>query len=42
MDITETKNAMTEIKISLDGLTSRVEMTEDGISKLEDRSKEFT
>ena len=42
MDITETKNAMTEIKISLDGFTSRVDMTEDGISKLEDRSKEFT
>ena len=42
MDITETKNSVTEIKISLDGFTSRIEMTEDGISKLEDRSKEFT
>ena len=37
-----TSLAIREIKISLDGLTSRVEMTEDGISKLEDRSKEFT
>lgn len=35
MDIIEPKRAMTEIKTSLDGLTSRVEMTEGRISKLD-------
>ena len=42
MDIIEPKRAMTEIKTSLDGLTSRVEMTEGRISKPEDRSIELT
>lgn len=38
MEIVKLKNTITGIKNSLDGLNSRVEITEDGSSKFEDKS----
>lgn len=37
-----TKKIIESFKKSLDGLNSRVEMTEDNFSELENRSREFT
>lgn len=42
MEIIELKNTVTKIESSLDQLSSRVEMTEDKISKLQDKSIEIT
>lgn len=42
MEIIELKNTITKIKTLLDGLSSRVEMTEDRIHELEETSIEFT
>lgn len=38
MEIVKLKNTITGIKNLLDGLNSRVEITEDGSSKFEDKS----
>ena len=42
MEITELKNTITKIKTVLDGLNSRVEITEDRSRELTDRLIEFT
>ena len=42
VEIIELKNAITKIKNSVEGLYSRVEMTENPIREVEDRSIEFT
>lgn len=42
MKIVQLNNIITKIKILLDRLNIRVEMTEDKINELEDRSEEFT
>ena len=41
MEVLELKNTMCEIKISLDGLYSRMQMTEKNINELEHRSMEI-
>ena len=41
MEVLELKNIMREIKISLDGLYSRMQMTEKNINELEHRSMEM-
>lgn len=41
MEMIETKITITEIKSLLEVLNSRVEMTENRISELEDKSIEF-
>lgn len=42
MKIVQLNNIITKIKILLDRLNIRVEMTEGRINELEDRSEEFT
>lgn len=42
MKIVQVNNIITKIKILLDRLNIRVEMTEGRINELEDRSEEFT
>ena len=39
---TETNNTITEIKISLEGINSRISEAEERISKLEDKMVEIT
>lgn len=41
MQILKLKNTMSEMKILLDGLNNRKEVTEGRVSKFEDRSKEI-
>lgn len=41
MEVLELKNITREIKISLDGLYSRMQMTEKNINELEHRSMEM-
>lgn len=41
MEVLELKNTMCEIKISLDGLYSRMQMTGENINELEHRSMEI-
>lgn len=41
MEVLELKNTMCEIKISLDGLYSRMHMTGENINELEHRSMEI-
>lgn len=41
MEILEEKIVISEIKISLDGLNNRMEMTKERISKPEDRAIEI-
>ena len=41
MEVLELKNTMCEIKISLDGLYSRMQMTRENINELEHRSMEI-
>lgn len=42
MKVVQLNNIITKTKILLDRLNIRVEMTEDRINELEDRSEEFT